>query len=74
MYGCTPIEPPPERLTERHILERIPAKGKKARPKIYRVVCIKRGQRREYIYWCSECEAGMRLDGCFKSYHANLNF
>jgi hypothetical protein len=37
------------------------------------VVCTKHRERRESIYWCSEFEAGMCLDGCFKTL-TNLNF
>jgi hypothetical protein len=29
---------------------------------------------RDCIYWCSECEAGLCLDGCFKTCHTNLKF
>jgi predicted RNA-binding protein with PUA domain len=29
-------------------------------------VCSKHGKRKESIYWCSECEVGLCLDGCFR--------
>jgi hypothetical protein len=74
VYGRPSVEPPPKRLTERHFLERIPATGKKAKPQKRCVVCAKHGKRKESIYWCSECEAGLCLDGCFKKYHTKLNF
>jgi hypothetical protein len=67
------IRPPPKRLIERHFPEHISATGKKARPQIKCVVCMKHGERKESIYWCSECEAGLCLDGCFKTYHTNLH-
>jgi hypothetical protein len=61
------LEPPSKRLTERHFLERIPTTGKKAKPLKKRcIVCPKPDKRKESIYWCSECEAGLCLDGCFK--------
>jgi hypothetical protein len=74
VHGGPSTEPPPKRLTERHFLERIPATGKKARPRRKYVVCTKHGKRSDSVYWCSECQAGLCLDGCFKSYHININF
>jgi hypothetical protein len=72
VYGCPSIEPPPKSLTERHFVERIPATGNKAKPQRC-VVCAKHG-RRDSIYWCSGCEAGLCLEGCFRIYHTQLNF
>jgi hypothetical protein len=66
-HSRPPIEPLPKRLLEQHFLERIPATGKKTRPKRMCVVCTKHRKRIEDIHWCSECEAGMSLDGFFKS-------
>jgi hypothetical protein len=37
-------------------------------------VCSRHRKWRETIYSCSECEAGLCLDGCFKSYYTNLHF
>jgi hypothetical protein len=74
VYGRPSIEPPPKRLMERHFLERIPATGKKAKPQKRCVVCAKHGTRKESVYWCSECEAGLCFEGCFKTYHTKLNF
>jgi hypothetical protein len=74
VYGRPSVEPPPKRLTERHFLERIPATGKKAKPQRRCVVCAKHGRRRDSIYWCSDCDAGLCLDGCFRIYHTQLNF
>jgi hypothetical protein len=68
------VVPLPKRLTERHFLERISPAGKKARPHRRCVVCTKKGQRRETQYWCSECEAALCFEGCFKAYHTLLNF
>jgi hypothetical protein len=50
VHGRQPIDPPPKRLAA-YFLERIPATGKKARPKRNCVVCTKHEKRREYIYW-----------------------
>jgi hypothetical protein len=74
VHGRPAVLPPPKRLTERHFLERIPPTGKKARPHRRCVVCTKKGQRRETQYWCSEREAVLCLEGCFKAYHKLLNF
>jgi hypothetical protein len=74
VHSCPPIELLPKRLTEQHFPECIPATGKKARPKRKCAVCIEHGKRRESVSWCSECEAGISLDGCFMSYHTNLKF
>jgi hypothetical protein len=74
VYGHQSLEPLPKRLTERHFLERIPATGKKAKPQKICIVCSKHGRRKESIYWCSECEAGLCLNGCFKKYHTTPNF
>jgi hypothetical protein len=40
-YGHPSTESPPKRLTEHHLLERIPATGKKAKPWRRCVVCSK---------------------------------
>jgi hypothetical protein len=74
VYDHPSLEPPPKRLTERHFLEHIPATGKKAEPQKICIVCSKHGKWKESIYWCSECEAGLCLDGCVKKYHTILNF
>jgi uncharacterized Zn-finger protein len=66
--------PPPKRLTERHFPERIPPTGRKAKPYRRCVVCVRKGQRKESQYWCSDCEAALCLEGCFKVYHTLLNF
>jgi hypothetical protein len=66
VYSCQSLEPPTKRLRERHFLEHIPATGKKAKPQRC-TVCSKHGKRKESIYWCSECEAGLCLDGWFKN-------
>ncbi|PNF13895.1 hypothetical protein B7P43_G10662 [Cryptotermes secundus] len=47
---------------------------KRAKPKKRCVVCAKHGKRQESIYWCSECEAGLCLDGCFKKFNTKLKF
>jgi hypothetical protein len=74
VYGRPSLEPPPKRFTEQHFLEHIPTTGKKARPQKRCILCSKDDKRKESIYWCSECEAGLCLDGCFKKYHTTLNF
>jgi hypothetical protein len=74
VHGNPLTELLPERLRELHIREHIPGTGKKAKPQRKCVVCTKHRERRESIYWCSECEAGLCLDECFKSYHTNLSF
>jgi hypothetical protein len=74
VHGRPSVVPPPKRLTERHFLERIPATGKKAKPQRRCVVCTKHGMRKDTVYWCSDCEAGLCLHGCFKDYHTKLNF
>jgi hypothetical protein len=66
VHGHLSIEP--------HFLECIPATGLKARPQRKCVVCEKHRKRKESIYWCSECEAGLCLDGCFNNYCRNLYF
>jgi hypothetical protein len=72
VYGRQLLELAPKRLTERHFLERIPATGSRAKPQKRCIVCSKHGKRKESIYWCSECEAWLCLDGCFKKYHTTL--
>jgi hypothetical protein len=66
VYGRPSLEPLPKRPAEQHFLENIPATGKKAKPQEKCIVCSKHGKRKESIYWCSECEVGLCLDGCFK--------
>jgi hypothetical protein len=34
----------------------------------------KKGPEETTLYWCSECEAALCLEGCFKAYHTLLNF
>jgi hypothetical protein len=46
VYGCPSHEPLPNRLTERHFLERIPATGQKAKPQKRCIVCSKHGNGR----------------------------
>lgn len=72
--GRPSTEPKPARLVERHFLEKLPATGKKARPQRRCVVCSKHGRRRDTIYWCPDCEAGLCLEECFKTYHTKTNF
>lgn len=62
------------RLTERHFIERIPPTQQKAKPQKRCVVCYKRGRRKETIYWCPDCKAGLCLDSCFKTYHTKENY
>jgi hypothetical protein len=66
VYSRLSLEPPPKRLTEQHFLECIPATETKAKPQKRCIVCSKHGKRKESIYWCSEWEAGLCLDWCFK--------
>ncbi|XP_023703521.1 piggyBac transposable element-derived protein 4-like [Cryptotermes secundus] len=63
-----------KRLTERHFVEKIPATGKKAKPQRRCVVCSRQGKRKDTVYWCSDCEAAMCFDECFKKYHTQLHF
>jgi hypothetical protein len=49
VHGHPPIELPPKRLTEQHVLERIPAAGEKARPKRKCVVHKTREKERFYL-------------------------
>jgi hypothetical protein len=60
VYGRLSLELPPKRRTERHFLEGIPATGRQNLKKD--VVCSEDDKRKESIYWCSECEAGLCLD------------
>jgi hypothetical protein len=46
VYGHLSVELLPERLTERHFLERIHATGKKASPQRKCMVCTKHGKRK----------------------------
>ncbi|XP_021918752.1 piggyBac transposable element-derived protein 4-like [Zootermopsis nevadensis] len=62
------------RLIERHFPERIPPTEKKSRPTKRCVVCYKQGKRKETVFWCPDCEAGLCVDGCFKIFHTKLNF
>jgi hypothetical protein len=73
VYGCLSLEPPPKRDTATFV-GAFPATGKKTKPQKRCIMCSKHGKRRESSYWCSECEAGLCLDGCFKKYHTTLNF
>lgn len=34
----------------------------------------KHGRRRDTIYWCPQCEAGLCLEQCFKTYHTVTHF
>jgi hypothetical protein len=52
-------------LIERHFPERIPPTEKKAKPTKRCVVCCKQGKRRETVFWCPDCEAGLCVEGCF---------
>ncbi|PSN29180.1 PiggyBac transposable element-derived protein 4 [Blattella germanica] len=67
--GRPSINPPPTRLRERHFIEKIPATGKKAKPQKRCVVCQKKGKRKESIYSCPDCKAGLCLETCFKVFH-----
>jgi hypothetical protein len=62
------------RLTERHFPERIPSTEKKSRPTKHCVVFYKQGTRKETVFWCPDCEDGLCVEGCFKTYHKKLNF
>ncbi|XP_071057565.1 piggyBac transposable element-derived protein 4-like [Onthophagus taurus] len=62
------------RLTDRHFIEKIPPTQQKAKPQKRCVVCYKRGRRKETIYWCPDCEAGLCLESCFKIYHTLENY
>jgi hypothetical protein len=67
--GRSSINPPP-RLTEQHFIEKIPATGQKAKPQ-KRCVCAKKEARGN---WCPDCQAGLRLESCFKIFHTKENF
>ncbi|PSN39794.1 hypothetical protein C0J52_19451 [Blattella germanica] len=67
--GRASINPPPTRLRERHFIEKIPATGKKEKPQKRCIVCQKKGKRKESIYWCPDCKAGLCLETCFKVFH-----
>ena len=60
-------------LIERHFPERI-ATEKKARPTKMCVVCYKNNRRKETVFWCTECEAALCVEECFKALHTKLNF
>jgi hypothetical protein len=62
------------RLIKRHFPERIPPTEKKAKPTKRCAVCYKQGKRRETVFWCPDCEAGLCVEGCFRTYHTKLNF
>lgn len=74
VHGRPSTEPPPSRLTERHFIDRIPATGKKSKPQRRCAVCSKHGLRRDTVFWCPDCEAGLCLGECFKVYHTKSNF
>lgn len=73
-HGRPSTEPQPARLAGRHFIEKIPPTGKKSRPQRRCVVCSSHGKRRDTVYWCPECEAGLCLEECFKTYHTKTNF
>jgi hypothetical protein len=62
------------RLIERHFPGRIPPTEKKSQPTKHCVVCYKQGKRKETVFWCPDCKAGLCVEGCFKTYHTKLNF
>jgi hypothetical protein len=62
------------RLLERHFTKRIPLKEKTARPAKRCVVCCKHNKRKETVFECPDSQAGLCLEGCFKTFHTKLNF
>jgi hypothetical protein len=59
-------------LIERHFLERIPPTESKAKPTKRCVMCYEQGKRRETVFWCLDCEAGLFVEGCFKTFHSKI--
>jgi hypothetical protein len=53
--------------------KRIPPTEKKSRPTKRCVVCYKNNKMKETGFWCSDCEASLCVEGCFKTYHTKLN-
>ncbi|CAL8106724.1 unnamed protein product [Orchesella dallaii] len=68
-----------KRLTERHFPIHVPVTGKSKCPTRECVVCrMKKGTgkrgRSQSSYMCMECDVGLCVDGCFKTYHTVKTF
>ena len=74
VQGCLSTGKNVPRLLARHFPERIPPTEKKARPTKRCVVCYKHNKKKETLFWCPECQAGLCVEGCFKTFHTKLNF
>ena len=73
--GGSPSKSNPLRFTEP-----IPSTGKKSAPTKRCVVCCSKQNemgkkiRRESRYYCPDCNVGLCLTPCFKTYHTKFNF
>jgi predicted nucleic acid binding AN1-type Zn finger protein len=67
------INPPPGRLIGKHLIEKIPPNGKKAKPQRKCAICTIQRKRKETIYWCPDCQVGLCFDHCFKEFHTKVN-
>jgi hypothetical protein len=63
VQGCHSTDKNVPRLLERHFPERIPPTEKKARPTKRCVVCYKHNKRKETVFWCPDCQAGLCVEG-----------
>lgn len=72
--GRPTTEPRPSRLVERHFIERIPPTEKKERPQRRCAVCSKANVRKDTYFWCPDCNVGLCIEPCFKSFHTKVNF
>jgi hypothetical protein len=61
-------------LLERHLPERISPTDKKAKPTKRHIVCYKHNKMKETVFLCPDCQAGLCVEGCFKTFHTKLHF
>jgi hypothetical protein len=62
------------RLLEIHFPERIQPTEKKAKPTKRCVVYYNHNNKKETVFWCPDCQAGLCIEGCFNTFHTKLNF
>jgi hypothetical protein len=62
------------RLVEKLFPERIPPTERKSRPTKRCEVWYKNNKRKETVFWCPDFEAGLCVEGCFKTFHTKLNY
>ncbi|ODM88271.1 PiggyBac transposable element-derived protein 4 [Orchesella cincta] len=68
-----------KRLTERHFPVQVPVTGKTKYPTKECAVCRKKNGkgktgRSQTRYMCAECNVGLCVDGCFRTYHTVKRF